>query len=88
MGGGIAGVGLGGGGRPPPPASPGATAIAKIKAGATLLQLYSGMVYRGLAVVNEIKADLTAALKRGYRNSLTAMVGNDAATITAESWPS
>lgn len=65
----------------------GATAIAKIKAGATLLQLYSGMVYRGVGVVNEIKADLAAALKRGYRNSLASMIGNDAATITAESWP-
>jgi dihydroorotate dehydrogenase len=65
----------------------GATAIAKIKAGATLLQLYSGMIYSGLGVVNEIKADLTAALRRGYRNSLGSMTGNDAATITAESWP-
>jgi dihydroorotate dehydrogenase len=65
----------------------GATAIAKIKAGATLLQLYTGLVYRGIGVVNEIKADLTAALKRGYRNSLASMIGNDAATITAESWP-
>lgn len=65
----------------------GATAIAKIKAGATLVQLYTGMVYHGIGVVNEIKADLTAALKRGYRTSLASMVGNDAATITAESWP-
>jgi dihydroorotate dehydrogenase len=65
----------------------GATAIAKIKAGATLLQLYTGMVYRGIGVVTEIKADLAAAIKRGYRNSLAAMIGNDAATITAESWP-
>jgi dihydroorotate dehydrogenase len=65
----------------------GATAIAKIKAGATLLQLYTGMVYRGIGVVNEIKADLAAALRRGYRNSLAAMVGNDSAAITAESWP-
>ncbi len=29
----------------------GATAIAKIKAGATLLQLYTGLVYRGIGVV-------------------------------------
>src|ERR1041385_3929587 len=65
----------------------GATAIAKIKAGATLLQLYTGMVYRGIGVVNEIKADLASAIRRGYRNSLASMVGNDAATITAESWP-
>jgi len=65
----------------------GPTAIAKIKAGATLLQLYSGLVYRGIGVVAEIKADLVAALKRGHRNSLAAMVGVDAADITAESWP-
>ena len=65
----------------------GATAIAKIKAGATLLQLYTGLIYRGIGVVAEIKADLTAAIKRGHRNSLASMVGSDAATITAESWP-
>jgi dihydroorotate dehydrogenase len=64
-----------------------ATAIAKIKAGATLLQLYTGMVYRGIGVVNEIKADLAAALRRGYRNSLASMIGSDSAGITAESWP-
>ena len=65
----------------------GATAIAKIKAGASLLQLYTGLVFRGIAVVSEIKADLLAALKRGHRNSLASMVGADAADITAESWP-
>ena len=66
----------------------GPTAIAKIKAGATLVQLYTGLVYRGIGAVTEIKADLLAALKRGHRNSLTSMVGSDAADITAESWPS
>jgi dihydroorotate dehydrogenase len=65
----------------------GATAIAKIKAGATLVQLYTGLVYRGIGLVNEIKADLTAALTRGHRDSLVSMVGTDAAAITAESWP-
>jgi len=65
----------------------GATAIAKIKAGATLLQLYTGLVFRGIGLVTEIKDDLTAALKRGYRNSLASMIGSDAAAITADSWP-
>ncbi len=46
--------------------------LTKIKAGATLVQLYTGLVYRGIGVVNEIKADLTAALKRGHRNSLVS----------------
>ncbi|HEY1475446.1 MAG TPA: quinone-dependent dihydroorotate dehydrogenase [Pseudolabrys sp.] len=66
----------------------GPTAIAKIKAGATLVQLYTGLVYRGIGAVSEIKADLLAALKRGHRDSLASMVGSDAADITAESWPS
>jgi dihydroorotate dehydrogenase len=65
----------------------GPTAIAKIKAGASLLQLYSGLIYRGIGLVAEIKADLVAALKRGHRDSLAAMDGVDAADMTAESWP-
>ena len=64
-----------------------ATAIAKIKAGATLVQLYSGLVYRGIGLVSEIKADIAAAIKRGHRDSLASMVGSDAADITADSWP-
>jgi dihydroorotate dehydrogenase len=65
-----------------------AAAIAKIKAGATLVQLYTGLVFRGIGLVAEIKAGLAAAIKRGNRGSLAAMVGVDAATMTAESWPS
>jgi dihydroorotate dehydrogenase len=65
-----------------------ATAIAKIKAGGTLLQLYTGMVYHGIDVVAQIKADLVTALRRGHRASLASMIGSDAADMTAESWPS
>ncbi len=64
-----------------------ATAIAKIKAGATLVQLYTGLVYRGIGLVAEMKADIAAAIKRGHRDSLASMVGSDAAEITADSWP-
>lgn len=66
----------------------GPTAIAKIRAGATLIQLYSGLVYRGLALLAEIKTDLAGVLERGHGNSLASMVGVDAAEMTAESWPS
>ena len=65
----------------------GATAIAKIKAGATLVQLYTGLIYHGIGLVAQMKTDIAAALKRGNRNSLAAMVGVDAADITADSWP-
>src|SRR6185437_7180028 len=65
----------------------GATAIAKMKAGATLVQLYTGLVFNGIGLVAQIKGDLLAALKRGHRDSLASMIGSDAANITAESWP-
>ncbi len=65
----------------------GPTAIGKIKAGASLVQVYSGLTYCGIGLLHEIKSDLAAALKRGHRDSLASMVGVDAAEMTAESWP-
>ena len=65
----------------------GAAAIAKIKAGATLVQLYTGLVFRGLGLVSEIKRELVRALARGRHKSLTEFIGVKAASITAEKWP-
>jgi dihydroorotate dehydrogenase len=65
----------------------GAAAFAKIKAGATLLQLYTGLVFRGLKLVSAIKADLLSFLRLGRYDSLAAAVGLDAAAATAEPWP-
>lgn len=64
-----------------------AAAIAKVKAGASLLQLYTALIYRGFGLLAEIKGALLAAVKRGNRGSLASMVGIDAAAITAETWP-
>ncbi|MBY0382811.1 MAG: quinone-dependent dihydroorotate dehydrogenase [Xanthobacteraceae bacterium] len=65
----------------------GGAALMKIRAGATLIQLYSSLVYRGLGLVESIKADLLSTLRRTGRDSLSEIVGADAATITAEDWP-
>jgi dihydroorotate dehydrogenase len=65
----------------------GVAALAKIKAGADLIQLYSGLVYRGLGLVAEIKAELLNALARGEAEKLADLVGVDAVTLTAEPWP-
>jgi dihydroorotate dehydrogenase len=65
----------------------GATALAKVRAGAHLMQVYSGLVFRGLGLINTIKADLLAALKKSRAHSLTDLVGTDAAAVTAEPWP-
>jgi dihydroorotate dehydrogenase len=65
----------------------GAAALAKIRAGANLLQLYSALVFRGLGLVSEIKEELIAALDRGEARSLPELVGMDAAEATAQPWP-
>jgi dihydroorotate dehydrogenase len=66
----------------------GATALAKIRAGASLIQLYSALVFHGLRLVPVIKSELMVALDRGGYASLDDLVGVDAAAMTAESWPS
>jgi dihydroorotate dehydrogenase len=65
----------------------GGAALNKIRAGADLVQLYSALVFRGLALVAEIKAELLAALDRGEADKLSDLVGADAAAMTAEDWP-
>jgi dihydroorotate dehydrogenase len=65
----------------------GGAALTKIRAGASLVQLYSSLIYKGLGLVDEIKADLAATLLRTGREQLAEIVGADAATITAEDWP-
>jgi dihydroorotate dehydrogenase len=65
----------------------GVAALAKIRAGATLLQLYSALVFRGLGLVGEIKAALVAAITRERREGLSDLVGADVAAVTAEPWP-
>jgi dihydroorotate dehydrogenase len=65
----------------------GGAALTKIRAGASLIQLYSSLVYKGLGLVESIKADLASTLLRTGRDSLSEIVGADAATITAEDWP-
>lgn len=65
----------------------GAAAFAKIKAGATLIQLYTGLVFRGLKLVADIKADFVNFLRLGRYETITEAVGRDAAAMTAEPWP-
>ena len=65
----------------------GGAALTKIRAGASLIQLYSSLVYKGLGLVDEIKNDLASTLLRTGRDSLSEIVGADAAAITAEDWP-
>jgi dihydroorotate dehydrogenase len=65
----------------------GGAALTKIRAGASLIQLYSSLIYKGLGLVGDIKNDLASTLLRTGRDTLSEIVGADAATITAEDWP-
>ena len=65
----------------------GAAAVAKIKAGASLLQLYTGLVFEGPKLIGGIKQALVEAMTNAKAGSLAPLIGRDAdrwadATIT------
>ena len=55
----------------------GADAYAKIRAGATLVQLYSAMVFEGPPLIRRIKDELAALLLRDGFSSVEAAIGAD-----------
>jgi dihydroorotate dehydrogenase len=55
----------------------GADAYAKIRAGATLVQLYSALVFEGPPLVRRIKDELAALLARDGFTSVSQAVGID-----------
>jgi dihydroorotate dehydrogenase len=65
----------------------GETALAKIRAGACLVQLYSALVFHGFGLVGRIKRSLGETLRKGQYASISDLVGADAAAMTAEAWP-
>jgi len=56
--------------------SSGADAYAKIKAGASLVQLYSALVFQGPALVNQINNDLIMLLKQDGFKNISEAVGS------------
>jgi dihydroorotate dehydrogenase len=71
LGGAVVLVGVGG-------ISSGADAYAKIRAGASLVQLYTALVYQGPGLVTRIKRELAALLKRDGFAHVADAVGVDA----------
>jgi dihydroorotate dehydrogenase len=53
----------------------GADAYAKIRAGASLVQLYTALVYEGPGLVQRIKAELATLLRRDGFGSVAQAVG-------------
>jgi dihydroorotate dehydrogenase len=59
--------------------SSGTEALAKLRAGASLVQLYTGFAYEGPAIVARLKRELLAALDAGGFADATAAIGVDVA---------
>ncbi len=59
----------------------GAHAMAKIQAGAHLVQLYTGFAYAGPALLPGLKRDLAAALRQGGFADVAEAVGSNAARL-------
>ena len=56
----------------------GEAALAKIEAGATLLQLYTGLVFAGPGLIGRIKRALVEAMAKDGFASLTPLIGRRA----------
>ena len=56
----------------------GKSAFEKIAAGADVIQLYTGMVYRGPGVVKEIKKELISILKNNKIKNISDAIGINA----------
>jgi dihydroorotate dehydrogenase len=59
------------------------TALAKIAAGATLIQLYTGLIYEGPGLIARIKSRLTEAVRAANAAAITDLVGKEARTWAA-----
>lgn len=75
-GGGVPLIGVGG-------ITSGERALAKIEAGASLVQLYTGLIYRGPGLIEEIKQTLIRHLKRSGSSSLAEIRGSQAERYSA-----
>jgi dihydroorotate dehydrogenase len=56
----------------------GETALAKIEAGASLIQIYTGFVFEGSPLIGRIKQKLVEAMERARVDSLTPLIGSRA----------
>ena len=59
----------------------------KILAGASLVQLYTGMIFHGFGLVGRVKAGLAERLRRSGYISVADAIGAEARAIAAEPWP-
>lgn len=59
----------------------GADAFAKLKAGASLLQIYTSFAYHGPPVIGRIKRELAELMQANGHQNINEVVGKEAKTI-------
>jgi dihydroorotate dehydrogenase len=64
----------------------GAAALAKIRAGATLIQLYTGLIYQGPGLIARIKAHLEQEVRSAKASAISDFIGLDAETWAQEAF--
>ena len=57
---------------------PGRDAYEKIKAGASLVQMYTGLIYEGPMIIEKINKELVYFLKADGYNNISEAIGTDA----------
>ena len=62
----------------------GAAALAKIRAGATLIQLYTGLIYQGPGLIGRLKEHLIEAVRAAKASTISDLIGLDAETWAEE----
>jgi dihydroorotate dehydrogenase len=65
----------------------GKAAWQKIRAGATLLQLYTSLIYKGPPLLDDIKSELVELTRIGQYKNISDVVGCDADSRISEPWP-
>ena len=63
------------------------SSLAKMEAGASLIQLYSALVYQGPQLLTSIKQGLLATLEKEQLTSLAALTGRHASQWTSQPFP-
>jgi dihydroorotate dehydrogenase len=66
----------------------GESALAKIEAGASLVQLYTGLIFEGPALIGRIKRALVAAMDQASADSLAPLIGRRADEWAERALPS
>jgi dihydroorotate dehydrogenase len=60
----------------------------RIRAGATLIQIYTGLIYHFISLIDDVKVGLIERLAAGGHTNISDVIGVDVPDLISEPWPS